>query len=71
MITVSDIKEVYGKSASNVTAAVENLKEKLDKILAYEDWEVDEVIEHDYSLIISNTNYMLIMCLSFAFPRKV
>ena len=49
MVTVSDIKEVYGKSASNVTAAIENLKDKLDKILTYEDWEVDEVVEHDYS----------------------
>ena len=50
MISVTDIKQAYGESESRSAEAIDNLRQKLDEIINYYDYDVDEVIKHDYSL---------------------
>ena len=47
LISVTDLKNIYKPERSS---HVEEIRQKLDSIIEYKDWEVDEVIEHDYSV---------------------
>ena len=48
LISVEDIREAYTKSESASATALHSLKQKLDNIINYKNYEADEVIEHDY-----------------------
>ncbi|XP_051159622.1 uncharacterized protein LOC127285741 [Leptopilina boulardi] len=50
LITISEIKEIFEKSHSKSTSLLNSIKNKLDSLIEEDTWEVDEVIEHDYSI---------------------
>jgi len=49
VIKLSDIKEIYRPSESKTEAALKKLKNKIDVIITNNEWEADEVFEHDYA----------------------
>ncbi|KAG8236684.1 hypothetical protein J437_LFUL016721 [Ladona fulva] len=49
MIKISDIREIYTEKSSS-QSNIQKLKEQLDGLIEQGDWEVCDVIEHDYSL---------------------
>lgn len=78
LITLSELKEIYGTSESKTSTTLKHLRERLDISIRCEEWEADEVIEHDYNLATSIdciiyyvTGYfndaINIMCFSTAF----
>ena len=46
LITVSDLREIYGKPTKT---SMTDLKTKLDGLIKNSEWEFDDVVEHDYS----------------------
>jgi len=49
VIKLSDIKKIYRPSESKTEAALKQLKNKIDVIITNNEWEADEVFEHDYA----------------------
>lgn len=48
LITVSRLKEIYS-TGSTSPAVFEELKKELDTLVNHEEWEFDDVVEHDYA----------------------
>ena len=48
MISVADIKEIYKKTKTETSKALEKLRNKLENLINYTNHEVDEVLDHDY-----------------------
>jgi len=46
VITISDLKDIYNPEKSHL---VEDLKNKLNKIITEKEWEFSDVVEHNYS----------------------
>lgn len=42
--------KIYGRTESKNSEIARKLQLKLDEMVEYEDWEIDELREHDYSL---------------------
>lgn len=45
LITLDELKEIYGNKESKYVESRRKLKEKLDEIILDEDWEADDIIE--------------------------
>lgn len=44
LVSLSELKDIYGSKSSSLVERRQRLKEKLDEIIRNEDWEADDII---------------------------
>lgn len=44
LISISDLKAIYGKNKSKYCMYLQDIKKKLDAVLENDDWEADDII---------------------------
>lgn len=50
LVSVDDLMKIYDQIESKISEIARKLQLKLDELVEYEDWEIDELQEHDYCL---------------------